>query len=110
MLWKSEVKPEMILLSMSGTIGDVAIASKNWNYPINSNQDIAKINTQGKINAYFLYAFLMSKFGQNYLKREARGSVQQHVFLSQIEQFEVPIFSKNFYNLIQNVVASKPKT
>ena len=30
LLWKSEVKPEMILLSMSGTIGEVAIASKNW--------------------------------------------------------------------------------
>jgi len=46
----------------------------------------------------------MSKFGQNYLKREARGSVQQHVFLSQIEQFEIPIFSNNFDNLIQHVV------
>jgi restriction endonuclease S subunit len=104
LLWKSEVKPEMILLSMSGTIGDVAIASKNWIYPINSNQDIAKIDTQGKISAYFLYAFLMSKFGQNYIKREARGSVQQHVFLSQIEQFEIPIFSENFEKSIQNVI------
>jgi len=104
LLWKSEVKPEMILLSMSGTIGDVAIASKSWSYPMNSNQDIAKIETKGKINAYFLYSFLMSKFGQNYLKREARGSVQQHVFLSQIEQFEVPIFSSSLDNAIQNTI------
>ncbi len=96
LLWKSEVKPEMILLSMSGTIGEVAIASKNWKYPINSNQDIAKIDTKGKINPYLLYTFLLSKFGQNYLKRESRGSVQQHVFLSQIEQFEIPIFDKKF--------------
>ncbi len=64
LLWKSEVKPEMILLSMSGTIGEVAIASKNWKYPINSNQDIAKIDTKGKINPYLLYTFLLSKFGQ----------------------------------------------
>lgn len=104
LLWKSEVKPEMILLSMSGTIGDVAIASKNWKYPINSNQDIAKINTLGNINSYFLYTFLMSKFGQNFLKREARGSVQQHVFLSQIEQLEVPVFSEKLELLIQNVI------
>ena len=82
LLWKSEIKPEMVLLSMSGTIGGVAIASKDWNYPINSNQDIAKIDTKGNINSYFLYAFLLSKVGQNYLRREARGSVQQHVFLS----------------------------
>lgn len=104
LLWKSEIKPEMILLSMSGTIGDVAIASHKWKYPINSNQDIAKIDTGNSLNAYYLYAFLLSKFGQNYLKREARGSVQQHVFLSQIEQFEVPIFSNDFFNLLQEKI------
>ena len=104
LLWKSEVKPEMVLLSMSGTIGDVAIASKKWKYPINSNQDIAKIETLGKINPYFLYAFLASKFGQNYLIREARGSVQQHVFLSQMEQFEIPLFNEKFVQSIQSTI------
>ncbi|MCX6220621.1 MAG: restriction endonuclease subunit S [Bacteroidia bacterium] len=104
LLWKSEVKPEMVLLSMSGTIGDVAIASKKWEYPINSNQDIAKIETLGKINPYFLYAFLSSKFGQNYLIREARGSVQQHVFLSQMEQFEIPLLNERFIQSIQSSI------
>ncbi|WP_128723159.1 restriction endonuclease subunit S [Geobacillus sp. CAMR5420] len=110
LLWKSEVKPEMVLLSMSGTIGDVAIASKKWKYPINSNQDIAKIDTKGKLNPYYLYAFLMSKFGQNYLKREARGSVQQHVFLSQIERFEIPLVSDEFSKCIQDVVERSEDT
>lgn len=104
LLWKSEIKPEMVLLSMSGTIGDVAIASKNWNYPINSSQDLAKIDTNWLINPYFLYCFLLTKFGQNYLKREARGSVQQHVFLSQIEQLEIPILESHFINQIENLV------
>lgn len=104
LLWKSEVRPGMVLLSMSGTVGDVAIASKKWKYPINSNQDIAKIDTKGKINPYFLFAFLLSKFGQNYLLREARGSVQQHVFLSQIENFEIPRFASDFNFCIQSVI------
>ena len=104
LLWKSEIKPEMVLLSMSGTIGDVAIASRHWNYPINSNQDIAKIDTRGEINPYFLYVFLASKFGQYFLNREARGSVQQHVFLSQIEQLEIPIFTALFDKKIQHCV------
>lgn len=103
LLWKSEVKPEMVLLSMSGTIGDVAIASKAWNYPINSNQDIAKIDTRGKINPHLLYVFLLSKYGQSYLTREARGSVQQHVFLSQIEQFEIPFFTLDFTKKIEKL-------
>lgn len=104
LLWKSEVKPEMVLLSMSGTIGDVALASKKWKYPINSNQDIAKINTKGKINPYFLFAFLLSKFGQNYLKREARGSVQQHVFLSQMELFEIPTLGPTLCQRIEQLI------
>lgn len=104
LLWKSEVKPEMVLLSMSGTVGDVAIASKHWNYPINSNQDIAKIDTQGKLNPYYLYSFLLSAYGQNYLQREARGSVQQHVFLSQIERFEVPSFSYALEQVVQRLI------
>lgn len=37
LLWKSEVKEGMVLLSMSGTIGDVAIATARWPYPVNSN-------------------------------------------------------------------------
>ncbi|MBS4720262.1 restriction endonuclease subunit S [Aeromonas caviae] len=104
LLWKSEVKEGMILLSMSGTIGDVAIATPNWIYPINSNQDIAKIDTKGTINPYILYTFLISRYGQNYLQREARGSVQQHVFLSQIEQIEIPTFDFVFESRIQSII------
>jgi len=95
-LYKSAIKPETVLLSMSGSIENVALASKKLKYPINSNQDIAKIHTKGKINPYYLYSFLSGKFGQNFLKREARGSVQQHVFLSQIENLEVPLFFIGF--------------
>lgn len=104
LLWKSEIKKGMVLLSMSGTVGDVAIATKHWEYPVNSNQDIAKIDTVGALNPFALYAFLLSRFGQNYLKREARGSVQQHVFLSQIEQFEIPVFTADFDSALQRVV------
>lgn len=104
LLWKSEVKKGMVLLSMSGTVGDVAIATKHWEYPVNSNQDIAKIDTAGALNPFTLYAFLLSRFGQNYLKREARGSVQQHVFLSQIEQFEIPVFTAEFDKAIERTV------
>lgn len=103
-LKKSEIRPNMVLLSMSGTIGEIAIASPMWKYPINSNQDIAKIDTKGKLSPHFLYCFLRSKFGQNFFQREARGSVQQHVFLSQIELLELPDLSKSFIECLQNTI------
>lgn len=104
LLWKSEVKPNTILLSMSGTIGDVAIAMPEYKYPMNSNQDIAKITLKGGLNPFYLYAFLRSKYGQNFLKREARGSVQQHVFLSQMEMIRVPLLNTTFQNQIEQIV------
>jgi len=107
LLWKSEVKPKMILLSMSGTIGDVAFAHENYKYPINSNQDIAKIQIKEEmINAYFLYIFLLTSFGQNQIIREGRGSIQQHIFLSQIEKLLIPIYSNTFQSKIEKLVKS----
>ena len=106
LLWKSEVKPNTVLLSMSGTLGDVAITSSKWDYPINSNQDIAKIVFRDLRMGRFVYAFLLSKFGQNYIKREARGSVQQHVFLSQIEDFIIPILSDSSIDTVSKLIDS----
>lgn len=107
LLWKSEVKPNTVLLSMSGTIGDVAIAVQEYDYPMNSNQDIAKIRLKEEgIRPCYLYAFLRSKYGQNFLKREARGSVQQHVFLSQIETIRIPLLTDSFQLQIEQLVKS----
>lgn len=106
LLWKSEVTPQTILLSMSGTIGDVAIAMPDYTYPMNSNQDIAKIRINDKVNTYYVYTFLLSRYGQNYLKREARGSVQQHVFLSQMEDFNIPLPSASFQKQVEKIVLS----
>lgn len=107
LLWKSEVKPNTVLLSMSGTIGDVAFAFPEYSYPMNSNQDIAKITLNNTaITPYYLYVFLRSKYGQNFLIREARGSVQQHVFLSQMENIRLPLFSVDFQSKIEQIVKS----
>ncbi len=107
LLWKSEVKPNTVLLSMSGTIGDVAIAVQEYDYPMNSNQDIAKIRLKEEdLRPCYLYAFLRSKYGQNFLKREARGSVQQHVFLSQIETIRIPLLNDSFQLQIERLVKS----
>ncbi len=90
---------------MSGTIGDVAFAHEDYLYPMNSNQDIAKIQIkENRINPYFVYIFLLTSFGQNQIIREGRGSVQQHIFLSQIEQLLIPILSNIFQVQIEKLV------
>jgi hypothetical protein len=84
LLYKSNVSPETVLLTMSGSVGNAAVALPTWKYPINSNQDIAKIRTRD-IDPYYLAAFLGSRYGQLQMERLPVGSVQQHIFLWMIE-------------------------
>ena len=85
----------MVLLSMSGSVGSVTVALDSWNYPINSNQDIAKI-IPSSVNPFYLAAFLSSSFGRTQINRLPVGSVQQHIFLWMIERIQVPRFSFSF--------------
>jgi type I restriction enzyme, S subunit len=93
LLHKSEILPGMVLLSMSGSVGSVAVALEKWNYPINSNQDIAKI-IPTRVSPFYLAAYLASRYGQIQIERLPVGSVQQHVFLWMIERLQIPRFSK----------------
>lgn len=95
LLHKSEVRPETVLLTMSGSVGQSAVALPEWRYPLNSNQDIAKIRTKG-VNPYYLAAFLGGRFGKAQMERLPVGSVQQHIFLSMIETLLVARFSDAF--------------
>jgi len=106
LLHKSEIYSGSILLTMSGTVGNAAIADENWDYPINSNQDIAKIVTNGEIDPYYLTVFLNSKFGKLQTERLPIGSIQQHIFLWQLANLKIPIFSNDFSVLISNIYKS----
>ncbi|WP_148654310.1 hypothetical protein [Paraburkholderia caribensis] len=92
LLHKSEVRPGMVLLSMSGSVGSVAVALESWAYPINSNQDIAKI-VPASVSPFYLAAYLSSRYGRIQINRQPVGSVQQHVFLWMIERLQIPRFS-----------------
>lgn len=104
LLAKSEVKTGMVLLTMSGSVGNATVALPSWNYPINSNQDIAKITPQSGVNPYFLAAFIGSGYGRVQMARLPVGSVQQHIFLWMIERLVVPRFTENMESAIGNAV------
>ena len=103
LLWKSEITPETVLFTMSGTVGNSAIATEKIKYPINSNQDIAKIRTNKKLNPYYFAIFLQSIQGNQQISRLPIGSVQQHIFLWQLEKLIVPLFADKFQSSIEDL-------
>lgn len=101
-LKKSRIQEEQVLLSMSGSVGNAAVAYK---IPpkLNSNQDIVKIKLKGKLSPYSLVAFLNSKYGRMQVLRLPVGSVQQHIFIWQTKSLLVPIFPESFLNSIDKI-------
>jgi restriction endonuclease S subunit len=91
LLHKSEVSPNQVLLTMSGSVGNAAVASTHLPHPVNSNQDIAKITLNRDIDPYYVVVFLNSKYGKFQTLRSTVGSIQQHLFLWQIEELLIPI-------------------
>jgi restriction endonuclease S subunit len=91
-LQKSRVKEGMVLLAMSGSVGNAAVAH-DIPEKLNSNQDVVKITLKKGYSPYFLAAFLNSKYGKNQVLRLPVGSVQQHIFLWQTETVLIPKFS-----------------
>src|SRR5215207_1144724 len=72
-LQKSEVSPNQVLLTMSGSVGNAAVASPYLLYPVNSNQDIAKITLSPDVDPYYVSVFLNSRFGKFQTLRSAVG-------------------------------------
>ena len=103
LLWKSEIKPETVLLTMSGTVGNSSVTQEDMKYPINSSQDVAKIITTPRLNRYYLSIFLQSHYGRTQTSRLPIGSVQQHIFLWQINNLLIPLFSKGFQSNIEDI-------
>jgi type I restriction enzyme S subunit len=101
-LKKSRIQEEQVLLSMSGSVGNAAVAYKTPP-KLNSNQDIVKISLKEKFSPYSLAVFLNSKYGRMQVLRLPVGSVQQHIFIWQTKSLLVPIFSINFVNRIEKI-------
>jgi restriction endonuclease S subunit len=103
LLSKSAVKAGMVLITMSGRVGDCAVALDHWNYPINSNQDIAKLTPRG-VDPFYLTAFLSSSVGVAQIERMPIGSIQQHIFLWMIEKILIRRFGIELENRIADTV------
>lgn len=103
LLWKSAVEKGTVILCMSGSVGNCAVAEDDWQYPINSNQDVAKITLKKNYDPYFFSAFLNSKYGRLQVMRLPIGSVQQHIFLWQLKTLKVPVASDNLQTGVSKV-------
>ena len=88
------IKKNMILVTCSGTVGNVVLVPTHWN-DWAMTHDIIRLVTLPAVNGY-LYIWLRSDYCNTLIQSYAYGSVVQHIEKEHIRDCPVPIL-KNQY-------------
>lgn len=95
---RARVKTNDILVSIKGTLGQIAIAEE-WLLPANMNRDVAiiKLDTSDLYKA-FVALFLQTEYGIYQLAREGSGGVQQMITLGRLREVKIPQLNEELQN------------
>lgn len=90
-----EIKPEMILQTMSGrNLGPLSSADSYISKFI-IGSDMIRIEIEDEIDRYYVLTYLKSKIGQAMLKQDKTGSVVDHLSPAQLESKLIPRFGNS---------------
>lgn len=103
-LQKYALQEDDLLVSVVGTLGNACIIYKDELPAIFSCKSTAiRANV---INAYFLLAYLNSKYGRELLLRKERGAIQMGLNLDDLRSLDIPQFTDSFYSHIEVLIKS----
>ncbi|MEA4920772.1 MAG: hypothetical protein VB078_07620 [Clostridiaceae bacterium] len=101
-LEKYAVLPDDLLISVVGTLGNVAIVPENIRGIFSCKSTVFR---NSKVDPFYLLAYFNSKYGRDCLLRRQRGAIQTGLNKDDLKTVPVPVFSKeeNYIgNLIRN--------
>ncbi len=100
---KLRVHKSQILLTCSGTIGNISYVSKTLNNQIFSH-DLIRMTSHTETDSGYIYAFLKTNIGQLLIKTNNYGSVISHIEPKHLENILIPnppeILKKEIHNLV----------
>jgi type I restriction enzyme M protein len=95
-----------LILSTRGTVGYCAIVKLNV-LPANIDQDVARIAIDKNVfSPEYVLTFLNCEYGQDWIKRNTTGMVQQGLSLQKVRQTPIPVLHNDFQNYITLIVDS----
>lgn len=93
-----------ILISCSGTLGNVVYTSDLFKNTFATHDLIRLIPDDKKLPSGFLYAYLASKDGYTLLTQSGFGGVVKHINSEHVTNIPVPIFPESKQNEIHNLI------
>jgi len=103
------LKKNWILITCSGTLGNVTYTNKMFENHIATHDLIRVIPNNHKVNGETVYAFLSSKYGYYQITQSQFGGVVKHVNDNQIGKIVIPIFPMDFQTNIKGMICEASK-
>ena len=106
---RSSLRENDLILSTRGTVGFCALVFQDI-LPANIDQDIARIAIKEKLFLpEFLLVYFNSQFGQDWIKRNISGMVQQGLSLQKVRTAPIPLFNDGFQKIIRDTILKAKK-
>ncbi|MFE8698452.1 hypothetical protein ACFYKT_19270 [Cytobacillus sp. FJAT-53684] len=105
-LGKYAVIPNDLLISVVGTLGNVAIVPENIKGIFSCKSTVFRDPT---IDPYYLLAYFNSKYGRDCLLRRQRGAIQTGLNKDDLKTVPVPTFSSEEHMIIGNLIRNALK-
>ncbi|MCM3712466.1 restriction endonuclease subunit S [Alkalihalobacillus oceani] len=102
-LVKYAVMPDDLLISVVGTLGNVAIVPQNIEGIFSCKSTVFRDSI---IDPYYLLAYFNSKYGRDCLLRRQRGAIQTGLNKDDLKTVPVPIYPKEEKNIADLVRSS----
>lgn len=84
-----KVKKGMLLMTVSGTIGKVAIAGKKLDNQVFSH-DMLRLVGKGKYDTGYIYCYFLTEVGQHILQSNNYGAVIKHIEPEHLQNVIIP--------------------
>ena len=98
------LKKDWIVVTCSGTIGNVTYTNSSFENHIATHDLIRIVPNDEKILRGYLYAFLASKYGYNQLTQSQFGGVVKHINAEHVRNIKVPCFDEFFQEEVNDLI------
>lgn len=99
-----KLKRDWILVTCSGTLGNVTYTNSTYEDKIVTHDLIRIVPNDNKVKRGVLYAFLSSKYGYHQITQSQFGGVVKHINDIQTRGIKVPVFPIDLQNRVDALV------
>lgn len=98
------LRKDWILISCSGTIGNVVYTNEQFDGVVATHDLIRLLPDDSKLKGGVLYAYLASRYGYIMLTQSRFGGVVKHINPSHVSQIPIPLFPDDFQTKIDKQI------